>query len=201
MSANAGEPAKRRTSGRAKKRASVPQASAAVEPRAHEPSVEPSVEPSRDKRDVVWTLHLRGVPKTQIAREVDLHRDTVSKLINECYREFGPERRARLGRKLDAAVARIRAVQQRAWADHDADDERERAVLEAAVPGTRYQSQRASYLRLALDAEKEIARLEGLYAEEATELTAVLFSVERVVVGVITKTARTPRIVEEASDA
>jgi hypothetical protein len=153
-----------------------------------------------DKREQVWSLHLRGVQKTQIAAQVDLNRDTVAKLINECYREFGKERRARLRRKLDAAVAKMQHIQEQAWANHDADDERERYVLEHGEAGARYGSQRSQYLRIALDAEKEIARLEGLYADDVSDLTAVLFSVERVVAGVAIKTARTPRIVESVEE-
>lgn len=153
-----------------------------------------------DRREEVWTLHLRGMTKVRIAAEVGIHRETVARLINDCYREFGKERRARLKRKLDAAVAKMQHIQQQAWADHDADDEREQAVLEAAAPGVRYQSQRSSYLRLALDAEKEIARLEGLYADDVSDLTAVLFSVERVVAGVAVKTTQKPRIVESATN-
>lgn len=140
----------------------------------------PAVVWPEDKREQVWALHLRGLAKRQIAVQVDLHRDTVAKLINECYREFGAERRARLKRKLESAVAHMQHIQAQAWADHDADDARECAVLEAAVPGARYQSQRSQYLRLALDAEKEIARLEGLYADDVQETVGVLFRIERV---------------------
>jgi hypothetical protein len=77
----------------------------------------------------------------------------------------------------------MRRLQEQAWDDHDADDEREQAVLALSLPDAhaahvahaaqkdvkpsnvtvRYQSQRSQYLRVILDAEKEIARLEGLY--------------------------------------
>ena len=132
-----------------------------------------------DVREMVWTLHLRGVSKRQIAAQVGIHRDTVAKLINECYREFGAERRARLRRKLDAVVARLEQVQEQAWNDHDVDDARERWALEEAPVGTRYTSQRASYLRIALDAQKEIARLEGLYSDDASDVLGILFRIER----------------------
>lgn len=83
-------------------------------------------------------------------------------------------------RGLDGAVARMRRIQQQAWANHDADDKREREVLEKAEYGARYTSQRSAYLRLALDTEKEIARLEGLYAEDPSDVQGVLFRVVRV---------------------
>ena len=82
----------------------------------------------------------------------------------------------------------MRRIQEQAWDDHDADDERERQVLaltfaqaqaaQSQAPDSdaepsrkgressvsvKYQSQRSQYLRIILDAEKEIARLEGLY--------------------------------------
>jgi hypothetical protein len=41
----------------------------------------------------------------------------------------------------------MRLVEEQAWADHDADDG----------------GQRSRYLRIILDVEREIARLEGLY--------------------------------------
>jgi hypothetical protein len=168
----------------------------------------------------VWEMHLRGVPKVRIATDVSLHRVTVAKIITSCYAEVASERKISPARKLDAAVARMRRIQEQAWDDHDADDERERQVLEmslaqaqnqlpldASADGSdayrtqahvdgksdskpdrahsdasdaksrhnsppagngssvsiRYQSQRSQYLRIILDAEKEIARLEGLY--------------------------------------
>jgi hypothetical protein len=117
-----------------------------------------------DQREWVWTLYLRGLSKRQIAAQVGFHRDTVARLVNACLRECGAERRARLTRKLDGAVARLRAVQAQAWEDHDADGA----------------EQRGAYLRVALDAEKEIARLEGLYAVHVRESAAVVFRIERV---------------------
>lgn len=102
----------------------------------------------------------------QIALRLSLNRKVVARLLGECEREFGAERRARLKRKLEGAIARMRHIQSQAWDDHDADDAREQAIIKASseeTSGMRYQSQRSQYLRLALDAEKEIARLEGLY--------------------------------------
>ena len=200
---------RRKPQGKQGKQASVRPLPATLGGRAHETSDvagetsdERAVATPDDQREAVWTLHLRGVSQRQIARQLDLHRDTVGRLIRECYRDFGAERRARMKRGLEAAVARMRHVQEQAWVDHDADDERERAVLEAAVPGMRYTSQRASYLRLALDAEKEIARLEGLYAEDAPDLLGVLFQVIRVESGRRPeRPERQERVVVEASDA
>jgi hypothetical protein len=68
--------------------------------------------------------------------------------------------------RIEEAVARLRLVQAQAWADHDADEARERLVLGLVARGqadrARYQSQWAQYLRVVLEAEKEIARLDGL---------------------------------------
>jgi hypothetical protein len=145
-------------------------------------------EHSDDLREQVWTLHLRGVSMRQIALRLTLNRKVVARLLGECEREFAAERRARLKRKLEGTIARMRHVQSQAWDDHDADDEREQASIKVSSEGAsdvRFQSQRSQYLRVALDAEKEIARLEGLYADDVSDLVAVLFSVERVVGGVV----------------
>jgi hypothetical protein len=145
--------------------------------------------PAEMARARVWELHLRGLPKVRIAQAVNLDRGTVAKLITACYADIADERRRDAKRKLDGAVQRMRLVQEQAWNDHDADDERERQVLALSVAqvtpqvadasddsdakarhnsapsavSIRYQSQRSQYLRIILDAEKEIARLEGLY--------------------------------------
>ena len=169
-------------------------------------------EPSRaDVRTRVWELHLRGLPRTRIAEQVGLNRQTVGRYIAACLREqMGAEQREQRERMLASAVARMRRVQEQAWADHDADDERERAVL-ALVLGVdavgadggeaqgekrderarvgergsggralaRYQSQRSQYLRVILDAEREIARLRGLYEGGTTVDGAIVFRIER----------------------
>lgn len=147
------------------------------------------------KRERVWELHLRGVPKSRIAKECDLSRDTVASLIAECYAEVQGERVEDMRARLAGAIARMRRVQEQAYRDHDADDERELSVLALMTGGggsaegvkgdekargrvmARYQSQRSQYLRVILDAEKEIARLEGLYESLADESGAVLFRI------------------------
>lgn len=139
-----------------------------------------------------WEMHLRGIPKTRIAQALSLDRGTVARIITACYAEVASDQKFNPARKLGEAVQRMRRLQEQAWVDHDADDEREQAVLalasspdgenggesESEPDGNkpegrkrgresnvtvRYQSQRSQYLRLILDAEKEIARLEGLY--------------------------------------
>lgn len=135
--------------------------------------------PAEMARTRVWELHLRGLPKVRIAAAVNLDRGTVAKIINQSYAEVAAERKVSNARKLNEAVSRWRRLQEQAWADHDADDEREQSVLALAIaqvdhlsdrkeartssPTIRFQSQRSQYLRIILDAEKEIARLEGLY--------------------------------------
>ena len=138
-------------------------------------------EPSlADLRTRVWELHLRGLPRTRIAEQVGLNRQTVGRYIAACLREMGAEQREQREQMLASAVARMRRVQEQAWADHDADDEREVGVLRRAVPGSRYQSQRGQYLRVILDAEREIARLRGLYEAGLAVDGAVVFRLERV---------------------
>lgn len=156
-----------------------------------------------DVRTRVWELHLRGLPRTRIAEEVGLNRQTVGRYITACLREMGAEQREQRERMLASAVARMRRVQEQAWADHDADDERERSVLglvlgesenaeNAEARGerggergsggrimARYQSQRSQYLRVILDAEREIARLRGLYEAGAAMDGAIVFRIER----------------------
>jgi hypothetical protein len=103
--------------------------------------------PAESLRARVWEMHLQGVPKRRIAEMVDLNRETVARIIQRCYREIAPERKVSPARMLDMAVARMRHVEAQAWVDHDTDDGGHRSQL----------------LRLVLDVEKEIARLEGLY--------------------------------------
>lgn len=143
----------------------------AAQEHAAKQAVQQAGEAGGDQREQVWTLHLRGLSMRQIALRLDLNRKTVARLLNECYREFGAERRARLKHKLDGAVAHMRHIQTQAWDDHDADDG----------------AQKSAHLRVALDAEKEVARLEGLYADDVSDLAAVLFSVERIVGGVVVR--------------
>jgi hypothetical protein len=104
--------------------------------------------PAESYRAQVWELHLRGVPKQRIAEMVGHNRETVARIIGRCYAEIAPEQQVSVARKLGEAVARMRRVQEQAWENHDSD---------AMV------SQRSKLLRIILDAEKEIARLEGLY--------------------------------------
>jgi hypothetical protein len=134
---------------------------------------------AEDARARMWEMHLRGIPKTRIADALSVNRATVARLINQSYAEIAAERKRSNARKLDGAVGRMRRVQEQAWADHDEDDKREQQVLALALDGSdaqdaksrgqssnasiRFQSQRSQYLRIILDAEKEIARLEGLY--------------------------------------
>jgi hypothetical protein len=119
-----------------------------------------------DVRTRVWELHLRGLTRTRIGEQVGLNRQTVARYIAACLREMGAEQREQRERMLATAVARMRHVQQQAWADHD-DDEDSTA-------------QRAQYLRVILDAEREIARLCGLYDVSAASEGAVVFRIERV---------------------
>lgn len=137
------------------------------------------IAPDADVRARVWELHLRGVPRTRIGQKVGLDRHTVARMVADGYREVGADQRAEKRRMLDGAVARMRRIQEQAWDYCDADDARERSVLEAAVPGTRYQSQRGQYLKVILDAEKEISRLEGLYESLGEAEGAVVFRIIR----------------------
>ncbi len=95
----------------------------------------------------MWEMFLRGVPKTRIAEALGIERHTVARHLSAMYREVAEERKISNARKLDMAVARMRCVEVQAWADHDADDG----------------GQRSRYLRVILEVEKAIARLEGLY--------------------------------------
>jgi hypothetical protein len=182
----------------ARKRVSKREREARAEPTTVEQQqADGRILPSESQRARVWELHLRGIPKTRIARTVGIHYETVRKIIRSCYGEIAEERKLTTARKLDGAVARWRLVQEQAWLDHDEDDARERLVLEMSLVGgnlvelakdagvegadvpsvapsggrkprdsnapVRFQSQRSQYLRIILDAEKEIARLEGLY--------------------------------------
>ncbi len=150
-----------------------------------EPTTEQASVPQNAAESVrarAWEMHLRGIPKTRIAQALSLDRGTVARIITACYAEVASDQKFNPARKLGEAVTRMRRLQEQAWADHDADDEREQAVLALSVGGApadpdgkrgrdssgssvtvKYQSQRSQYLRIMLNAEKEIARLEGLY--------------------------------------
>lgn len=94
----------------------------------------------------MWEMFLRGVPKSRIAETLGIERHTVARHLRAMYREVAEERRISNARKLDMAVARMRLVEERAW---DSLDD---------AGGHPYQ-----YLRVILEVEKAIARLEGLY--------------------------------------
>jgi hypothetical protein len=155
-------------------------------------------------RAAVWRRHLRGESFSAISRALDLNARSVSRIVRACYQELGRDRKAVLAAALDESIERLRAVQRQAWSDHDEDDQRERAALASALDGrgdekggrkgkgarparsargdgARFTSQRAQYLRVALDAEREIARLRGLYGAVIPEMDAtVVFRIERV---------------------
>jgi hypothetical protein len=139
-----------------------------------------------DLRARIWTLHLRGLSFTAIGKDVDRGRETVARVVRACYHELRQDREDALLAAQDEAIAHMRHVQQQAWADHDEDDRREREILarEGDAP-VRYTSQRAAYLRVALDAEREIARLRGLYslaapAQGLDDSAQFIFRIERV---------------------
>lgn len=152
-----------------------------------------------EKSEQAWEMHVRGENITAIAAKVELDRDTVRRLLQEHYRQISSDRKAESRRKLDLAVARLRRIQAQAWTDHDEDDAREQHVLRTfsaqdededegkkprrrAESGgvARFQSQRAAYLRVILDAEREVARLEGLYDGVGDAQGAILVRIERV---------------------
>lgn len=164
---------------------------------------------TEDVRARAWEMYLTGMPKSRIAVALALDRETVSRYIRKCYAEVADERRMTLARKLDEAIMRMRRVQVQAWADHDADEERECQALATAIERAqavpegsggsddsgrlgaksrlrrgspsqvtiRFHSQRAQYLRVILDALKEIARLEGLYEVGRGVESEVVFSI------------------------
>lgn len=96
----------------------------------------------------MWELYIQGFPKTRIAETLGVDRHTVARHINATYKDVAAERKISNARKLNEAVARWRRVQVQAW-----------GYLESGEN----ENQRSQYLRIILDAEKEIARLEGLY--------------------------------------
>jgi hypothetical protein len=118
--------------------------------------------PAESYRARVWEMHLRGIPKTQIAAAVGINRETVARIVRKCYAEIASDQKFSPARTLGEAVARMRLVQEQAWADHDADD-----------------GQRWRYLRIILDVEREIARLEGLYEVGMGVESEVVFSIRK----------------------
>lgn len=113
----------------------------------------------------MWEMYLQGVPKTRIAEVLGIERHTVARHLRAMYREVAEERKISRARKLDMAVARMRRVEVQAWDDHDAADG----------------GKRSQYLRIILDVEKEIARLEGLYEAglDGEGISEVIFSVRK----------------------
>jgi hypothetical protein len=121
---------------------------------------------SADVRSKVWLRYLRGVSYTAIGVELDLNRGTVARIVRACYQQVRHERQGTLADALEESIARIRHMQQQAWENHDQEEEA---------------TQRATHLRLALDCEKEIARLRGLYGAVVPEVDAtVVFRIELV---------------------
>ena len=131
----------------------------------------------------VWDLYLRGWSCKHIAAEVGINHVTARRIINQSYRDMGYDRKKTLEEKLAVAVERMRLVQRQAWIDHDQEVEdaeqiaprrsrrgRKAATNSSEQPAdamppmvTRRGVQRALFLRIVMDAELEIARLEGLY--------------------------------------
>lgn len=153
--------------------------------------------PRRRKRDVqlsqivgelkakAWELHLRGATFPAIGEALGISRNTASGYIRAMYEDLAQDRHNSLNRPLNEAIERIRRVQAQAWADHDGDDERERQVLATVAPEgqspPRFLSQRAQYLRVILECEREIARLRGLNGALVMEDTPqVVFRIEKI---------------------
>ena len=122
---------------------------------------------SADLRGQVWSLHLRGHSFRAIGQELHVYRESVARIVRACYAELGQDHEEALQGAQDEAIARLRHIQRQVWADHDLDAEREASALAQGADGPRFTSQRAQYLRLALDCEREIARLRGLYGVAA----------------------------------
>lgn len=135
-----------------------------------------------DLRGRVWSLHLRGHSFRAIAQDVGIYRESVARIVRACYAELGQDHEDALRGAQDEAIAHLRHIQRQAWSDHDLDAEREAEVLKLGAEGPRFMSQRAQYLRLALDCEREIARLRGLYGvvTPVDDVTQVVFHIERV---------------------
>lgn len=112
--------------------------------------------------DHAWQLHLRGYSYRDIARQLKLDKDTVNAYVKRIAKETAPARREKRQEWLRQAVSRLQNVQAHAWDYFD-------------------RSSDISALNTITNAEKEIARLRGLYdtATEDAGAGGVLITISR----------------------
>ena len=96
------------------------------------------------KEDQAYALHCRGQTYRQIARTLDIDKDTAQRYVKAIQRELLPLHRRNIKRWTSDAVERLMEVQRAAWEqfEHDGD---------------------IGALNTVANCEERIARLRGLY--------------------------------------
>lgn len=97
--------------------------------------------------DRAYQLHLRGYTLREIARELDITKDTANKYVRTLERETAPWRKDARARWRRQAVAKLEHVQSAAWRRWD-------------------EVQDPMLLNTVASAEDKIARIRGLYEQE-----------------------------------
>lgn len=104
----------------------------------------PEVPEIDEKRERAYSLHLRGRSYRAIAVELSVDKDTVQRWVKAVAAASAPRRKQAIQQAQRDAVARFREIQSAAWSLYEAKDD-------------------TSALNTALNAEREIAKLRGLY--------------------------------------
>jgi len=117
-----------------------------------------------------FALYCQGRRTGLIAAELAVSPSTVRRWVRERLRLLASEERAEHAHHLLRAIESQRAIASAAWIAY----ERECLDLEASAPG-----QCARYLSIASAAQREVARLEGLYARVGEPEGAVHITITR----------------------
>ena len=133
----------------------------------------------RDQQRAAQALdrYLQGDRVTTIAADLHLSPSTVRRWINEQLGQIAQEENAARVEQLQAAIETQRATAREAWAAYH----REQTRLESLTPENalhRPYNHAHTYLRLALIAQREVARLQGLYTRTDPPTDAISITIQ-----------------------
>jgi DNA-binding CsgD family transcriptional regulator len=100
------------------------------------------------KEDQAYQLHCRGMTYRQIARELGIDKDTVTRYVRAIQRELAPLHRRNVKRWTNEAVERLAEVQRAAWKQFEATGD-------------------IGALNTVANCEERIARLRGLFEADS----------------------------------
>ena len=133
----------------------------------------------RDQQRAAQALdrYLQGDRVTAIAADLHISPSTVRRWINDQLSQIAQEENTARVEQLQAAIETQRATAREAWAAYH----REQARLESLTPENalhRPYIHAHTYLRLALIAQREVARLQGLYTRTDPPTDAISITIQ-----------------------